>query len=140
MTFGTRTKRFSAYDSALEQLTLLTIYDSATSCVYVTATLSHKYVGGGQNKMVDIIFIQENLFQNIVWKSFSDDILKELFLNENVSIPIKISSKFVSRVPINIIPASVQIMAWRRTGASHYLKQRMVKVGDAYMRHSATRM
>ena len=125
---------------ALEQLTPLTIYNLATSCVYVTATLSHKYVGEGQNKMVDIIFIQENLFQNIVWKSFSDDILKELFLNENVSIPIKISSKFVSRVPINIIPASVQIMAWRRTGASHYLKQRMVKVGDAYMRHSASRM
>ena len=79
MTFGTRTKRFSAYDSvmpALEQLTLLTIYNLAASCVYVIATLSHKYVRGGQNKMVDIIFIQENLFQNIVWKSFSDDILK----------------------------------------------------------------
>ena len=47
---------------------------------------------------------------------FPDDILKLIFLNEIVRISIKISLKFVPRVPINNIPALVQIMAWRRPG------------------------
>ena len=47
---------------------------------------------------------------------FADDILKCIFLNENVWIPIKISLKFVPKGPINNIPAMVQIMAWRRSG------------------------
>ena len=38
------------------------------------------------------------------------------FLNENVWISIKISLKFVPNVPINDIPAYVQIMTWRRIG------------------------
>ena len=45
-----------------------------------------------------------------------DDILTCIFLNENVWISIKISLKFVSKGPINNIPALVQIMAWRRPG------------------------
>ena len=45
-----------------------------------------------------------------------DDIFKCIFLNENVSILIKISQKFVPKGPINNIPALVQIMAWRRSG------------------------
>ena len=47
---------------------------------------------------------------------FPDDILKCIFLNENVWIPIKISLKFVLQGPINNISALVQIMAWRRSG------------------------
>ena len=47
---------------------------------------------------------------------FSDDIFKCIFLNENVWISIEISLKFVPKVPINDIPALVQIMAWRRPG------------------------
>ena len=38
---------------------------------------------------------------------FPDDIFKCIFLNENVSIPIKISVKFVPKGPINNIPALV---------------------------------
>ena len=49
-------------------------------------------------------------------RHFADDIFKCIFLNENVWIPIKISLKFVSKGPINNIPAMVQIMAWRRPG------------------------
>ena len=56
-------------------------------------------------------------------RHFADDIFKRFFLNENVWIPIKISLKFVPKDPIDNIPALVQIMAWRRPGASHYLKQ-----------------
>ena len=47
---------------------------------------------------------------------FADDIFKCIFLNENVWIPIKISLKFVPKIPINNIPALVQIMAWRWQG------------------------
>ena len=46
--------------------------------------------------------------------NFADDIFKGIFLNENVWISLKISMKFVPKVPINIIPALVQIMVWRR--------------------------
>ena len=45
-------------------------------------------------------------------RQFADEILKCIFLNENVWIPIKFSLKFVPKGPINIIPALVQIMAW----------------------------
>ena len=46
----------------------------------------------------------------------ADDILKCIFLNESVWVPIEISLKFVPYGPIDNIPALVQIMAWRRPG------------------------
>ena len=49
-------------------------------------------------------------------RHFADDILKCIFLNENVWIPIEISLKFVPKGPIDNIPALVKIMAWRRQG------------------------
>ena len=49
-------------------------------------------------------------------RNFPEDIFKCIFLNENVSILIKISLKFVPKGPINNIPALVQTMAWRRPG------------------------
>ena len=47
---------------------------------------------------------------------FADDIFKCILLNENVWITIDNSLKFVPKVPINNIPALVQILAWRRPG------------------------
>ena len=49
-------------------------------------------------------------------RHFADDTFKPIFLNENIQISIKISLKFVPKVPINNIPSLVQIMAWRRPG------------------------
>ena len=49
-------------------------------------------------------------------RHFPDDILRCIFLNENLLISIKISLKFVPNGPINNIPVLVQIIAWRRTG------------------------
>ena len=49
-------------------------------------------------------------------RHFTDDTFKPIFMNENIRISIKISLKFVSKVPINNIPALIQIMAWRRLG------------------------
>ena len=47
---------------------------------------------------------------------FTDDILKLIFFNENVSISIKNSLKFVPTCPVNNITTLVQIMAWRHPG------------------------
>ena len=49
-------------------------------------------------------------------RHFADNIYTCIVLNENVWIPIRIPLKFVSKCPINNIPALVQIMAWRRLG------------------------
>ena len=49
-------------------------------------------------------------------RHFADDIYKCISMNENVSIAIKISLKFLPKGRINNIPALVQIMAWRRQG------------------------
>ena len=42
-----------------------------------------------------------------------NDILKSIFLSETVSISIRISLKFVPKIPAANKPALVQIMAWR---------------------------
>ena len=49
-------------------------------------------------------------------RRFADDSLKCIFLNENVSISIKISLKCDSKGTNNNIPALVQMIAWRRPG------------------------
>ena len=49
-------------------------------------------------------------------RHFADDDFKRIFLNENVWISIDISLKFISKGPIDNIPALVPIMAWRRSG------------------------
>ena len=53
----------------------------------------------------------------------ADDIFKRIFLNENVSILVQISLKFVPKGPIDNKSALVQVMAWRRQATSHYLSQ-----------------
>ena len=62
------------------------------------------------------LFFQGALRPRQNGRHFADDTFKHIFLNENVRISIKISLKFVPKVPIDNIPALVQIMAWRRPG------------------------
>ena len=62
------------------------------------------------------IWIFNTLRPRPTGRHFADDVFTCIFLNENVWIPIKISMNFVPKGPINIIPALVQIMAWRRPG------------------------
>ena len=45
-------------------------------------------------------------------RHFPDDIFKCIFLNENISISIKILQKVIPKGQINNIPALAQIMAW----------------------------
>ena len=61
-------------------------------------------------------------------RHFPDDIFKCIFLNEHVKISIKMSLKFVPKGPINIIPALVQIMAWRRPGDKPLSEPMMVSL------------
>ena len=49
-------------------------------------------------------------------RHFPDDILKWIFLNENLWISLKISLKFVPKVRIDNILTLVQIMAWHQLG------------------------
>ena len=57
-----------------------------------------------------------------------DDIFKCIFMNENVWISLKISLKFVPKVPINNIPALVLIMAWCRPGDKPLSEPMMVSL------------
>ena len=59
---------------------------------------------------------------------FADDVFKYIFLNENIWISLMISLKFVPNVPINNIPALVQIMAWRRSGDKPLSEPIMVSI------------
>ena len=54
---------------------------------------------------------------------FPDNIFKWIFLNKHVWIKIKISLKFVPKVPINNIPALVLIRLGAGQATSHYLNQ-----------------
>ena len=60
--------------------------------------------------------------------NFLDDTFNRIFVNENVTILIKFSLKFVSNGPINNIPALVQIMAWRRPGDKPLSERVMVSL------------
>ena len=60
-------------------------------------------------------------------RHFADDIFKCIFLDKNVLISIKISLKFIPKGPIDNIPTSVQIMAWRRPGDKP-LSEPMMKI------------
>ena len=61
-------------------------------------------------------------------RHFVDDVLKCIFLNENVWILLKISLEFVPKGPINNIPSLVQVMAWRRPGDKPLSEPMMVSL------------
>ena len=61
-------------------------------------------------------------------RHFADDTFKCIFLKENVRISIKISLKFVSKSPIDNIPALFQIMAWHRPGDKPLSEAMMVSL------------
>ena len=61
-------------------------------------------------------------------RRFTDDTFKCIFPNKNVRISIKISLKFVPKGPVNNNPASVQIMAWHRSGNKPLSEPMMVSL------------
>ena len=65
-------------------------------------------------------------------RHFPDDIFKLVFLNAKCGILMKISLQYVPRGQIKNIAALVQIMAWRRPGASYHLNQRWLAYRRIY--------
>ena len=90
----------------------------------VATTLSGRWNDAcvnGQNKVNTLRPRQDGRY-------FADDVLKYIFLNENVWISLKIPLKVVPRGPNNNIPALVQIMAWRRSGDKPLSEPMMVSL------------
>ena len=61
-------------------------------------------------------------------RHFADEILKYIFLDENVWIAIDISLRIVPKGSINNFPSLVQIMAWRRPGDKPLSEPMMVRL------------
>ena len=65
----------------------------------------------------------------------ADGIFKCIFLNENGTILIQISLKFVPKSLIDNKPVLIQVMAWRLFGAKPLPEPMMTMFTDAFMRH-----
>ena len=65
----------------------------------------------------------------------ADKNFKCIFLNENDRVLIQIEQKFLSRSPIDIMPALVQIMAWGLSGDKPLSEPMLTQFTDAYMPH-----
>ena len=63
------------------------------------------------------------------------NIFKCIFLNENDTLLIQISLKFVARSPIDSKAALVQVMAWRQTGDKPLSEPMLNRFTDACMWH-----
>ena len=81
-----------------------------------------------QNIETDLIYFCNILRQRQNGRHFPDDIFKCIFLNENVSVAIKIILGFVTKGRINNIPALFQIMAWRRPSNKPSSETMMVRL------------
>ena len=72
------------------------------------------------------------------WPPFCRQRFEMHFLNENISIFIKHWLKSVPKVPIDNMPASVQIMVWRWIGDKPLSELVMAQFADVCMRHSVS--
>ena len=86
-------------------------------------SLPHRHDGAARGCL-----LLNTLRQRQNGRHFPDDILKWVFLNENVWISINISLKIVPMGPIDNIPALVQIMVWRRPGDKPLSEPMMVSL------------
>ena len=71
---------------------------------------------------------QEHIEARQNGRHFADNIFKCIFVNENVSIAIKMSLTFLPKGSIKNIPALVPIMAWRRPGDKPLSEPMMVSL------------
>ena len=66
---------------------------------------------------------------------FAGDIMECIFMNETFCIYIRISLKFVPKVPIDNEAALVEVMAWHQTDMKPLPEPMLTQFTDAYMRH-----
>ena len=81
-----------------------------------------------QNIGTDLIYFCKTLRLRQNGRHLLDDIFKCLFLNENVSVAIKIVLGFVAEGPINSIPELFQVMAWRRPSEKPLSETMMIRL------------
>ena len=90
------------------------------------------------NQVLDVVVLEEKYEKDII--AIADNIFKLIFLNGNCSILNQISLKVIPKVPLNNIPALVQIMAWHQTGDTYHYRQfsniRRTLVGNKIVDHS----
>ena len=67
--------------------------------------------------------------------NLADDIFMCIVMNEKFGVLIRISLKFVPKVPLYNKSALVQEMAWRRTVDKPLLEPLLTNFIDAYMWH-----
>ena len=110
-TLGVTHHAMFVWDKFLETGQVSLSYSIVLPCLY-SADSTDIYMSpvGYQDVLINTLKLRQN------GRLFPDDILKRIFLNENVGISMRISLKFVLRGKIYNIPALVQIMAWRRPG------------------------
>ena len=87
---------------------------------------------------MSFLSVLQQAITNTLWprqngKHFQNDMVKCIFMNENICISIDIS-----KGEIKNIPALVQIMAWRQPGDKPLSDPMMAQFTDAYVRHSAS--
>ena len=92
---------------------------------------------------MSFLSVLQQAITNTLWprqngQHFQNDMVKCIFMNENIWISINISLKFVPKGEIKNIPALVQIMAWRQPGDKPLSDPMMAQFTDAYVRHSAS--
>ena len=75
---------------------------------------------------------------NTAWSPLSNDIWKIVFVNESISISIKIWVQFVPYGPFIHELSLVQLMPWRRTDDKRSSELMMALVTDANMSHPAS--
>ena len=115
---------------SISNLKLQSLYDDVFSSIH--ACLPSDWISAGAC-MFSCLFLHNPKLVNTLrpgqnGRRFADDVFKCIFLNENVWILHKVSLKFVPEVPIDNIPALVQILAWSLSGDKPLSEPMMVSL------------
>ena len=100
-------------------------FNQVTLCTRLDCSTVASYAKSSDSSLLNTL--------NTLWprqngRRLADDVFKSIFLNENVWISLEIFLKFVPKVPINYIPALVQILVWRRSGDKPLSEPMMVSL------------
>ena len=102
-----------------KQFSFLRHYFNEYIGVFATFAPSHSEMESSVKRLIrpaSHLPVKTHLPLNKMPAILTDDHFKCIFMNENATISIWISLKFVLRSPFGNKPELIQVMAWRRTG------------------------
>ena len=105
------------------------LFTPATYGFAITGT-KYKYA---QRHSVNRWCIYQHIGAQTKWPPFRRRYFTCIFLNQQFSISIRISPKFVPNDPFHNKSALAQVMAWRRTGDIPLPEPMLTQFTDAYM-------